>query len=384
MRRKGIDVSRRNFMKGTVAGAAALGLGDSIFSPKELAAQTTGEGPVAQSLLAQCPYCGVGCGSVIKADADGRILGVVPDKQHPTNKGVQCIKGLNADEPTYVDRLDRVLVRKDMSDPLRGYQSATKGRFDDDVFEEMSYEEAEHLVVEKLHEMYEKDGGNSIGLYGSGQLTVEAQWLENKVMKGVLESNSIEANARTCMTSAVTGYFATLGSDTPPLCYDDIEESDMITMWGHNARASHTIVFWRIADHKKKNGIPTLVSDPRRTGTVQALESINPRDSFHFQTINGDISCLNALAHVLITEHPDVIDYDFLKANTSGWEEYIKVMKEEYSPEQVIDRTQVPPAAIRAVAKQWAQASRRGKARGRGGVISFLGHRLQPTHSWTA
>ena len=87
----------------------------------------SGTNPVAQNLLSQCPYCGVGCGTIIKADATGRILGVVPDKQHPTNKGVQCIKGLNADEPTYVDRLNTCLVRKDMSDPLKGYESATEG-----------------------------------------------------------------------------------------------------------------------------------------------------------------------------------------------------------------------------------------------------------------
>ena len=30
-----------------------------------------------------------------------RIVGMVPDKLHPTNKGVQCIKGLNAHEPIY-------------------------------------------------------------------------------------------------------------------------------------------------------------------------------------------------------------------------------------------------------------------------------------------
>ena len=136
------------------------------------------------------------------------------------------------------------------------------------------------------------------------------------IYNNIFASNSIEANARMCMTSAVTGYFKTLGSDTPPLSYDDIEESDMITHWGHNARAAHTIVFWRIADHKKKNGIPTVIADPRRTGTVQALESINPRNSTHFQTINGDISILNAIAHVIIMDHPEAIDYEFLKKDT--------------------------------------------------------------------
>ncbi len=368
------SINRRNFLKGSVAGAAAIGLSSAIFSPEQILAETgSGVSPVAQSILAQCPYCGVGCGTVIKAAADGRILGVVPDKQHPTNKGVQCIKGLNADEPTYVDRLEKVLVRKDMSDPLTGYESQTKGGFDDDMFEEVSYEEAEKLVGEKMKAIYDAHGGNSIGLYGSGQLTVEAQWIENKLMKGIFTSNSIEANARMCMTSAVTAYFATLGSDTPPLSYDDIEESDMITHWGHNARAAHTIVFWRIADHKKKNNIPTVISDPRRTGTVQALESINPRNSYHLRYINGDISILNAIAHVIIKDHPEAIDYELLKKHTKGWEEYIKVMKAEYSPEQVQDRTQVDPQLIRTIAAKWAKASVKGKKRGKGGVVTFWG-----------
>ncbi len=374
MKSKGFNMSRRAFLEGSVAGSAALGLGGMVFAPETLQAEVGKSAGRIKTCLAQCPYCGVGCGSVIKYEADsGRILGVVPDKQHPTNKGIQCIKGLNADEPVYIDRLTKVLIRKDMSDPVSGHVSKTKGSFKESDFEEVTYEEAEHIVAEKIAGIHKKWGGNSIGLYGSGQLTVETQWIENKLLKGLLGSNSIEANARTCMTSAVTAYFATLGSDTPPLCYDDIEEADMISFWGHNPRAAHTIVFWRVADHKLKNGIPTLISDPRRTGSVQALESINPENSYHFPTINGDISCLNAIGHCLVTEHEDVIDYEFLKANVNGWQDYIKMVKEEYSPEQVQDRTHVDPAAIRKVASEWANASRKGKRRGRGGVLTMWG-----------
>ncbi len=367
------NITRRNFVKGTAAGAAAVGLGDMIFCPTQVRGEETGELGELQTLVAQCPYCGVGCGSIIKADKTGRIVGIVPDKQHPTNKGVQCIKGLNSDEPIYVDRLTKCLVRKDMSDPVTGHVSRSKGSFDKSDFYEVSYEKAEEIIAEKMAGINEKWGGNSIGLYGSGQLTVEAQWIENKLIKGVLGSNSIEANARTCMTSAVTGYFKSFGSDTPPMCYDDIEEADMITSWGHNPRGAHTIVFWRMADHKKKNGIPTLIVDPRRTGSVQHLESINPRNSYHFSTINGDISCLNAIAHCIVTEHEDVVDYKWLEANANGYKEYIKMVKEEYAPEKVQDRTMVDPKDIREVAKQWANASRKGKRNGRGGVLSFWG-----------
>jgi len=365
------NLGRRNFMKGTVAGAAALGVGNMIFSPEKVLAEESGA--ELQTYLAQCPYCGVGCGSVIKADSTGRILGVVPDKQHPTNKGVQCIKGLNSDEPIYVDRLTKVLVRKDMSDPVTGHISKSKGSFAPELFREATYEEAEELIATKLAAIEKKWGGNSIGLYGSGQLTVETQWIENKLVKGVLKSNSIEANARTCMTSAVTAYFATFGSDTPPLCYDDIEEADMINFWGHNPRSAHTIIFWRAADRIKKAGIASIISDPRRTGSVRQLQSINPRGTYHFATINGDISCLNALAHCIVTEHEDVIDEKFLAANTTGYEEYIDMVKKDYAPEAVQDRTMVDPKLIREGAKAWADASRKGKRNGRGGVLTFWG-----------
>ena len=139
---------------------------------------------------------------------NGKIVGMVPDQISPVNVGVQCIKGLAAWEPTYTDRLTACLVRKDMSDPLTGHVSATKGKFSPDVWREVTYEEASKIAAEKIAAITKKFGGNSVGLYGSGQLTLEGQYLENKFMKGVLGSNTMEANARMCMTSAVTGYIA--------------------------------------------------------------------------------------------------------------------------------------------------------------------------------
>jgi anaerobic selenocysteine-containing dehydrogenase len=374
-------VTRRDVIK-TVGTTAAAATALQMFPGEFVLAQDMPDTPLAKGkrqLQAQCPYCGVGCGTLIQVDGD-RIIGMVPDKAHPTNKGVQCIKGLNANEPIYQDRLEHCLVRKDMSDPLTGHVSATKGRFDDDVFRKASYEEAEEIVAERIAAIVKKMGGNAIGLSGSGQLTMEAQWMENVLMKGILNSNSIEANARMCMTSAVTGYFATYGSDTPPTSYDDIEMADFISFWGHNAREAHPVLFWRVADHKKSKGISTLVSDPRRTGTVTGLEDINPRNSHHFATINGDISYLNAIAHVILTKYPEaVMPEEWLNQHTKGWQEYVKAVKERYSPKQVIERLQlldkgrVTVEQIETVAKLWAEASVKGRKRGKGGVLTFWG-----------
>ena len=366
-------MERRDFLRNAAATAATVSLTTKDGWAVPGAGQYELERDTAPTdLLAACPYCGVGCGTIIQT-RNGRITNILPDKDHPTNKGLQCIKGLTSAEAIYVDRLTTPLIRKDMSDPLRGHVSATKGSFDDDVWRLASWEEAEELIADRTAEIVKTTGGNSVGLYGSGQLTVEGQYLENIFMKGVIGSNTIEANARMCMTSAVTGYIKSLGSDTPPSAYDDIEMADMITFWGHNARGSHPILFWRVADHKSQTGIHTLVVDPRRTGTVQALEEVDSSTSHHFSTINGDISIQNALAYAIMERHPKAVAWDFLKRHTSGWETYVQQVKEGYEPSKVEDRTMIPAAHIYDVAEKWAEASIKGGERGRGGVLTFWG-----------
>ncbi len=366
-------MKRRSFIKGAAAATVAGGIiAENGWAVPEGQTYELAKTTAKDNILAACPYCGVGCGTIIKTK-NGRISNIVPDKDHPTNKGLQCIKGLTSAEAIYVDRLTKPLIRKDMSDPLRGHVSKTKGSFDKEHFREASWDEAEELIAEQIAEIIKTKGGNSIGLYGSGQLTVEGQYLENIFMKGIIGSNTIEANARMCMTSAVTGYFKSIGSDTPPTCYEDIEMADMITFWGHNARGSHPILYWRVADHKAQKNIPTLVVDPRRTGTVQGLEDINPDNSFHFPTINGDISIHNALAYAIMEKHPEAVAWDFLKSHTTGWEKYVEEVKSGYNPAEVEDRTKIPAEDIYKLAKVWASASIKGKKRGRGGVLSFWG-----------
>lgn len=384
-------MNRREFIKtsGYITGSAAgLSLYLSDNPELEAAPRELKDVEADTEVLAACPYCGVGCGTIIQV-RNRKIVSMRPDKDHPTNYGLQCIKGMTAAEPIYVDRIEGdSYVRKDVwhewNKPDHGdldYISKTKGSFDEKHFVRVPYEEASNLVAHKIAHLAKKYGGNSIALYGSGQLTLEGQYLENLFMKGVLGSNTIEANARMCMTSAVTGYFATLGSDTPPLAYEDIELSDMVMHFGHNARESHPIVYWRIADYKKKKDIPTVVVDPRYTGTSKGYDDINSKNQVHIPILNGDISFLNAIAHVLLKEHKDVIDWDFMKKHTTGWKNYTKGVLARYSPEQVQDRMggknhDIPPALIRRVAGMFADATRKRLARGKdgqGGVIIMWG-----------
>ena len=398
MKRTKPTLSRRDLLKTSAfvtASASAVGTGFMVGANPELeiaSAAAAEDEDERTTAIAQCPYCGVGCGTIIQAEK-GKIVSMRPDKDHPTNFGLQCIKGLTAAEPMYVDRMEGdSYVRKDVwaEWKKRGHGdlefiSQTKGSFDEKHFVRVPYHDASEMVAHKIAHFAKTHGGNSIALYGSGQLTMEGQYLENLFLKGVLSSNTIEANARMCMTSAVTGYFATLGSDTPPLAYEDIELCDMIMHFGHNARESHPIIFWRAADHKRKKNIPSVVVDPRRTGTVMGYEDVNPNNSVHVPILNGDISFLNAIAHVLLKDHDDVIDWEFLKKHVTGWQEYVDGVRNDYSPEQVQDRMggpnhDVSPALIRRIAGMFADATRKRLARakgkqkgGYGGVIIMWG-----------
>jgi anaerobic selenocysteine-containing dehydrogenase len=376
------QLTRRKFLQASASMSAITaasvvgcrGRGDEVKVARiALPAQTN-------NFLSACPYCGVGCGTMIQVE-NGKIVGMVPDKNHPTNKGMQCIKGLTANEPIYIDRLTRILVRKDVwtewNKPDHGdleFTSKTKNAFDDDLWDEVDYDAASEMVAYKTAHLVRKYGGNSIGLYGSGQLTFEGQYLESKFMKAVLGSNTMEANARMCMTSAVTAYFHSLGSDAPPTCYDDIEMCDFLSFWGHNPREAHPIIFWRAADYKKASGIPTMVVDPRRTGTVQGFEDVNPANSYHAQIKpNADITLLNNIAFTLLEEHPDVIDWDFMREHTIGWENYIDGIKKRYDPRRTKDVTGLEVSFIQKVASEWAAATRKGKERGTGGVLTWWG-----------
>ncbi len=310
---------------------------------------------------------------------NGKIVGMV--KNHLTNKGMQCIKGLTANEPIYIDRLTKVLVRKDVWEEWKKpgpgnmeYLSKTKGAFDDGLFVEASYEEASDMTAHKIVHLIQKYGGNSIGLYGSGQLTFEGQYLESKFMQGVIGSNTMEANARMCMTSAVTAYIKTLGSDAPPTSYEDIEMCDFLSFWGHNPREAHPIVFWRAVDYKRAANISTMVVDPRRTGTVQGFEDVNQDNSYHAQIKpNADITLLNNIAFMLLEEHPDVIAWDFMREHTTGWQEYVDGIKKDYDPARTQDVTGLDVPFIRQIASEWAAATRKGNERGTGGVHTFWG-----------
>ena len=238
-----------------------------------------------------CSYCGVGCGIEVttKTDAGARVIARVSgDKLHPANFGRLCTKGATHAEMMAADdgRLKSALLR-----PSRD-EEPLPAPVDDAVAE----------AGRRLRAIVDEHGPDAVALYVSGQMSIEAQYLANKLAKGFLRTVHIESNSRLCMASAGTGFKQSLGADGPPGSYTDFDCTDLFFVTGSNMADCHPVLFLRMAE-RMKAGAKLIVVDPRRTATAE-------RADLFLQIRPGtDLALLNGLLHLLV-ESGD-IDADF-------------------------------------------------------------------------
>jgi len=87
-------VTRREFLKtsAVTAGVAVTGLGFALNPAQARAVELRKNLEEATRTTTICPYCGVGCGFVVHA-AEGRVINIEGDPDHPINEGTACSKG---------------------------------------------------------------------------------------------------------------------------------------------------------------------------------------------------------------------------------------------------------------------------------------------------
>lgn len=277
-----------------------------------------------------CPYCGVGCGIVMEV-AEGRVVKVSGDKAHPANRGRLCTKGGSCHVP--------------ITGPGRA-DSAWARILDSTDQRPIAMEDAIRRTADGLRGIIDRDGPDAVALYVSGQMSLEAQYLANKLAKGFIRTRHIESNSRLCMASAGSGYKLSLGADAPPGSYDDFDRTDLFFVIGANMADCHPILFLRMMD-RVKQGARLIVVDPRRTATAE-------KAGLFLQIRPGtDLALLNGLLHLLHAGgHTDAA---FIAAHTEGWGDMPGFLA-DYPPERVSQITGIPEADLRRAA-DWIGAA---------------------------
>ena len=128
--------------------------------------------------------------------------------------------------------------------------------------------------------------------------------------------------------------------------YEEIEETDVIVLWGSNAREAHPIFFHHLMKGID-NGAQMFCVDPRRTSSAKFA------DVWLGIEVGSDIALANGVAREII--RAGLTNDDFIAHSTTGYEEF-KASVEPYTLDVVAGITGVPAEAIREFAHAYATA----------------------------
>ena len=130
--------------------------------------------------------------------------------------------------------------------------------------------------------------------------------------------------------------------------YREVEDADLIVLWGSNARETHPIFFHHLL-RGVRNGARLYAVDPRRTSSAEWADVWLGLD------VGSDIALANAVGREIIAAGLE--DEAFIARATDDYEAY-RTAVEPYTLEVAERETGVPSEAIRELAHAFATADK--------------------------
>ncbi len=286
-----------------------------------------------------CPYCGVGCGIRVTAEA-GQLIHVDDDPQNRSSLGLLCVKGrFGTSFVNHADRLTQPLIRR-----AGGLEPAT-------------WDEALDLVADKFAEHR-----GAFGAFSSAKATNEDNYLLQKLVRAVMSTNNVDHCTRLCHSPSVEAMLAQLGSGATSNSYSDYEATDCLFVVGADPSSNHPVVASRMRRAIDERGAALIVLNPRR------IELCDHTDVWLREYPGTDVAVLNGMARVILDE--GLADEGFIEARTEGYTEWLAEL-DEYTPERVEELSGVPAELLRRAARLYARP--RGDAGGGSCLIWGMG-----------
>ncbi len=141
---------------------------------------------------------------------------------------------------------------------------------------------------------------------------------------------------------------AVLGAGGGTSSYEEIENTDVILLWGSNARNAHPIFFHHLLKGIH-NGARMYAIDPRRS------ESAQWADVWLGIDVGSDIALANAMAKIIIDE--GLHHREFIDRATTGFDAYAELVA-AYTLGRATEITGIPGDVIREMAIAYATAEK--------------------------
>src|SRR5579864_2486879 len=237
------DITRRNFLK-VGSGVAGVAAAATKVSAEVHPSGWRGEQRV-QQIATNCEMCFWRCG-VMAEVADGKVLKLQGNPHHPLTKGKLCARGNAGTQLLYdPDRLKYPLIRT--------------GQRGEGKFRRASWNEALDVFAERLKELKQKYGPESVAFFPHG---VGAGFF-GTLMKAYGTPNSAEPAFAQCRGPRDVGYQLTFGRPVNSPEPVDLEESKCIVLIGSHIRETVSTSQATKLIAGLQQGARLIVVDPR-------------------------------------------------------------------------------------------------------------------------
>lgn len=298
-------------------------------------------GQPERSVTTTCAYCGVGCSfhAEIRPDANGNdvVVRMTPDKKGLANEGHACIKGRFAyGYATHADRITKPMIRDSINDP----------------WQEVSWEEAIQFAADRLKNIQQKYGPDSIGGITSSRCTNEETYLVQKMVRAAFGNNNVDTCARVCHSPTGYGLKTTIGESAGTQAFSSVAKSDVIMVMGANPTDAHPVFASRLK-RRLREGAKLIVVDPRR---IELVSGARVKAEYHLALRpGGNVAFINAMAHVIVSEGLEAKDYIARRCEEKAYQDWRDfILREDNSPEVSERSTGIPAADLRAAARLFA------------------------------
>lgn len=236
---------------------------------------------------------------------------------------------------------------------LTDYEIGKKGRVTEPMYlakgathyQPISWDAAFNKISKALNEL---NSPNEAVFYTSGRTSNEAAFLYQLFVREY-GTNNLPDCSNMCHESSGVALSESVGIGKGSVTLEDFYEAEVIIILGQNPGTNHPRMLSALKKAKENGATIISVNPLPETGLISFA---NPQevkgalgiksmltDIFLQVKINGDLALLKAIGTILLQAEEanpgSVFDHEFIKNNTTGYEDYIANLKQNNNLEQL-------------------------------------------------
>ena len=261
-----------------------------------------------------CPYdCPDACGLIVSVD-NNKVISVRGDRAHAFTRGTLCPKMAH--------------YEKVIHSPLRlksPMKRVGKKGIGEDQYTRISWDEALDAIVNNFKETIDTYGSESILRYSyAGTMGVIQSPAADYFFRRI---GATDQDRGICSPAKQAGFRSVYG-ETLGIKPQEAQHSDCIVLWGINATATDVHILHDV-NIAKKNGTRVWIIDTHKTYTFSQAHE-------HIYVKPGSDGAL-ALGMLHIIHRDGLADTDFIKEHVQGYDELVKEVLLNFTPEKASD-----------------------------------------------